>query len=104
MLFDFFAISESKSKAKSKGDRPLFDQSPVFFDECFFLRVHQGPSVHTDPGLKALGVQQSLPAHTEEHGVTSYGPKTCNAMTRWLWRYEKRAESSGWDVPITDTW
>ena len=35
MLFDFFAISESKSRAKSKGDQPLFDQSPVFFDECF---------------------------------------------------------------------
>ena len=35
MLFHFFAISESKSRAKYKGDQPLFDQSPVFFDECF---------------------------------------------------------------------
>ncbi len=56
MLFDFFAISESKSKAKSKGDRPLFDQSPVFFDECACLRVHQSLPTHTDPGLKSLGV------------------------------------------------
>lgn len=62
MLFDFFAISESKSRAKSKGDQPLFDQSPVFFDECFtgqcistscFNRP-QGESVNAGGTLHAL--------------------------------------------------
>ena len=33
MLFVCFAVSGSKSRAKSKGYRPLFDQYPFFFDE-----------------------------------------------------------------------